>query len=197
MATLLPLQTPKTPIRRLATVEDLYRAYEQLEPGSTTRMELINGEIIIMMPPGAPHSGFTGKASRQLSRMIPDTFFVRCQLPIKVSRHSMPQPDVAVVEARKDDCSLSHPNPDEVLLIVEISDSSLEDDLNRKRLLYAKAGIPEYWVVDVSTRQLHVFSKPWEEDYTEHKCLSAEDGLSCQAIGLAEMKVSDLYPEVG
>jgi Uma2 family endonuclease len=197
MAQLLPLHQPKTPIRQRSTVDDLYRAYDGLEPGSTTRMELINGEIIVMMPPEAPHSGFTSVANRKLVKKLADTCLVRCQLPIRLSRYSEPQPDIAIVAARKDDYALSHPKADEVLLVIEVSDSSLDTDLNVKRQLYAKAEIPEYWVVDVQSRRLHVFRKPWEEDYTEHECLGSTDSLQCSSIVELALTVSELFPEVG
>ncbi len=197
MATLLPLQTPKTPIRRRATVEDLYLAYEQEAPGSTRRMELIDGEIITMPPLGAPHSGFTDQSTDALKERVKKDYFVRCQLPIRISRHSEPQPDIAIVLARKDRYTLSHPTPDDVLLIVEISDSSLQTDLNVKRVLYAKAEIPEYWVIDVMERQLHVFRKPWEADYTEHECLGIADQIQCSTLESVAMPVAELFPPIG
>ena len=196
MATLLPLHTPKTPIRQRATVDDLYRAYAQRPAGSTERMELIDGEIVTMMPPGAPHSGITDQSTDAFKERVRRDYFVRCQLPIRISRHSEPQPDIAVVQVRKDRYTLSHPSPDEVLLVVEVSDSSLNDDLNVKRVLYAKAEIPEYWVVDVTERKVHVFRKPWEADYTEHECLSIEDQVHCSTVEAISMPVAELFPPV-
>ncbi|MFN0078849.1 MAG: Uma2 family endonuclease [Prosthecobacter sp.] len=196
MAVLAPLPQPTSPMRHQATVEELYRLFNERDPGETRRMELINGEIVDMLPPGPFHSGFTDEVHEVIREKVGKALRVRCQNPIRINRHNEPQPDIAVVEKRKDGYTLSHPGPDDVLLIIEISDSSLEYDLNTKRQTYAKAEIAEYWVLDVNDRELHVFRRPWQGDYTEHATFSGEDEVQCTTIRDLQLRVRELLPEV-
>lgn len=196
MAVLSPLSQPPAGMRQRTTVEELYRLYEARDPADTRRMELIEGEIVFMMPPGPLHSGFTDETEDVIRRKVGHAYRVRCQHPIRINRHNEPQPDIAVVRPRKDAYTLSHPDPDDVRLIVEVSDSSLEFDLNVKRRTYAKAEIVEYWVLDVSARELHVFLNPWEGDYTQHATYRDEDEVVCTTIAELKLRVSELLPTV-
>ena len=186
------LSTPKTPVRPRLTVEEAYRVSEQ----TGKRLELIDGEIVFMMPPGPEHAGYTDRTDRKLSRKLPPEYYVRCQHPIRISRFSEPQPDIAIVRARSDDYILSHPCADEVLLIIEISDSSLAQDLETKRRLYAKAEIAEYWVLDIQGRELHVFLKPWDGDYTEQRNCRGDDEVQSTLIPELKLAVSELFPVI-
>lgn len=183
-------------MRHLATVEELYRRDAEHKGSETIRMELINGEIFDMMPPGPFHSSSTSKANRVLAQKTGEAFIVRCQEPVRINRHNEPQPDLALVRTRKDEYALSHPGPDDVLLIIEISDSSLEFDLNTKRQTYAKAEIAEYWVLDVNDRELHVFRRPWQGDYTEHATFVGDDEVQCTTINDLKLRVCELLPDV-
>lgn len=183
-------------MRHRSTVEELYKLYEQRDPADSRRMELIEGEVVVMMPPGPLHSGFTDETEDVIRRKIGGSFRVRCQHPIRINRHNEPQPDIAVVKPRKDAYALSHPDPDDVLLIIEVSDSSLEFDLNVKRLTYAKAEIAEYWVLDVNAHELHVFLNPWQGDYTQHATFRGEDNVACTTISNLKVRVSELLPDV-
>jgi len=196
MAVLSPLPEPPASMRPRTTVEELYRLYETRDPADTRRMELIEGEVVFMMPPGPLHSGFTDEADHVIRRKVGDAYRVRCQHPIRINRHNEPQPDIAVVKPRKDAYALSHPDPDDVLLIIEVSDSSLEFDLNAKRHTYAKAEIAEYWVLDVNSRELHVFLNPWEGDYTQHSTHKGDDEVVCTTITGLKVSVSELLPAI-
>jgi len=196
MAVLTPLPQPPASMLRRTTVEELYRLYESRDPADTRRMELIEGEIAFMMPPGPLHSGFTDETEDVIRRKVGQSFRVRCQHPIRINRHNEPQPDIAVVKPRKDAYALSHPDPDDVMLIIEVSDSTLEFDLNAKRQTYAKAEIAEYWVLDVNARELHVFLNPWQGDYTQHATHRGDDEVVCTTIADLKVRVSELLPDV-
>jgi Uma2 family endonuclease len=196
MAVLAPLPQPTFPMRHQATIEELYRLYDERDPGETRRMELINGEIVDMMPPGPFHSSSSSKVNRVVAKKTGDEFIVRCQEPVRINRNNEPQPDIAVVKPRKDEYALAHPGPDDVLLVIEISDSSLEFDLNTKRQTYAKAEIAEYWVLDVNARELHVFLCPWQGDYTEHATFCGEDEVQCTTIRDLKVRVNELLPPI-
>lgn len=160
------------------------------------RLELIDGEVVFMMPPGPEHAGYTDETQHIIARKVGTKARVRCQHPIAINRHNEPQPDIAVVLPRKDNYRLSHPGSDEVLLIIEISDSSLAQDLEVKRRLYAKAEIAEYWVLDIQGRELHVFLKPWDGDYTEQRTCRGEDEVQSTLIPELKLAVSELFPVI-
>jgi len=183
-------------MHRRMTVEELYRLYESRDPADTQRMELLEGEIVFMMPPGPLHSSSNTRMNRLMTQKVGDALTVRCQEPVRINRRNELQPDVAVVKLRKDDYALSHPDPDEVLLIIEVSDTSLEFDLNAKRRAYAKAEIAEYWVLDVNSRELHVFLNPWEGDYTQHSTHQGDDEVVCTTISGLKVSVRELLPAV-
>jgi len=196
MAVLSPLPEPPASMHRRMTVEELYRLYESRDPADTQRMELLEGEIVFMMPPGPLHSSSNTRMNRLMTQKVGDALTVRCQEPVRINRRNELQPDVAVVKLRKDDYALSHPDPDEVLLIIEVSDTSLEFDLNAKRRAYAKAEIAEYWVLDVNSRELHVFLNPWEGDYTQHSTHQGDDEVVCTTISGLKVSVRELLPAV-
>ena len=186
------LSTPSTPVRPRLSVEDAGRIWQE----SGKRLELIDGEIVFMMPPGPEHAGYTDRTDRKIRKALPSELYVRCQHPIRINRYNEPQPDLAIVKARSDDYILSHPAPDDVLLIIEISDSSLNQDLEIKRRMYAKAEIAEHWVLDIQGRELHVFLKPWDGDYTEQRTCRGEDEVQCALIPDLKLAVSELFPVV-
>jgi Uma2 family endonuclease len=196
MAVLSPLSEPPAFMRHRTTVEELYRLYETRDPADTQRMELIEGEIVFMMPPGPLHSSSNSKTNRLMNQKVGDALMVRCQEPIRINRHNEPQPDIAVVKPRKDAYALSHPDPDDVLLVIEVSDSSLEFDLNAKRHTYAKAEIAEYWVLDVNSLELHVFLNPWEGDYTQHATYKGDAEVVCTTIAGLKVSVCELLPGI-
>ena len=183
-------------MRHRSTVADLYRLYKEHGPSSTHRMELIDGEIIDMMPPGPFHSASNSRIHRVIARLLPADLRLRCQEPFALTRHNQPQPDLCVVLARDDEYALAHPNPDDIRLVIEVSDSSLEYDLNTKRLIYAKAEIEEYWVIDVQARVLHLFRRPWHGDYTEHLSFTGDEEIQCSTIQELKVTVRELLPSV-
>ena len=134
--------------------------YQMAESGifrPDERVELIEGEIIVMSPPGPQHSFSITKSNTQLAKAYGDTHDVSVQNPLDLGVLSQPQPDFALVPAgsvRVD----AHPQGAD--LVIEVARSSLAFDRNEKAALYAKGGIPEYWIVDLVNRQIEVFRDP-------------------------------------
>jgi Uma2 family endonuclease len=114
---------------------------------------------------------------------------LRQQSPLVLGQDTDPEPDLAVVPGRPRDYA-AHPTTAE--LVVEVADSSLQFDTNEKRLLYARAGIRDYWVVDVSGRRLLVYRDPQAGDYATHQALGAADAVSPLAVPGAAVLVADL-----
>ena len=124
------------------------------------RLELIEGDIVEMAPIHPPHAGLVRRLSRLFFQQVGSAALLSVQAPLVISEHSVPQPDLALLVPRSDDYMSAHPLASEVLLVVEISDATLNHDLRVKVPLYARCGIVEAWVVDVNDRVIHVFREP-------------------------------------
>jgi Uma2 family endonuclease len=147
------------------TVEDYYRMGEAGILGADDRVELIEGEIIEMPPIACFHAGLGSRISDWLMRLLVGRAIAWARYPIRLSGHSAPQPDLALLKFRSDYYKGGLPTPADVLLVVEIADTSLHTDREVKAPLYAKHGIPEYWLVDLKARCVEVYLTPEEGRY--------------------------------
>jgi Uma2 family endonuclease len=126
------------------------------------RIELIRGEIIEMAAKGTAHETCISKLLRELVRLLGDSATLRCQSPILLLNNSEPEPDFAIVRNKPDDYLSAHPTPNDVLLVIEISDSTLNYDREVKLSLYAEAGISDYWIFNVFDNQLEAHNEPFQ-----------------------------------
>jgi Uma2 family endonuclease len=133
--------------------------HQMIESGllDNRQVELICGEIIEMSPEGAPHSSFCSEVGEYLRRILADQAKVREAHPITLPDSSEPEPDIAIVRNRSTLYRDRHPYPEDILWLIEISDSTLAKDLGIKKDLYASAGIVEYWVINLQEPVLVVF----------------------------------------
>jgi Uma2 family endonuclease len=160
------LATTDQPRRHWLTVDDYYRMAEVGILDPEARVELIEGEIIDMVPPGSPHAATVTYLTQVLVRAIGERALVLVQNPVRLSRYSEPQPDLALLRPRDDFYRARHPQPDDVLLIVEVAVTSLRYDRKKKVPLYERHGIPEVWLVDVGGRRLVRYRAPQQGTYT-------------------------------
>jgi Uma2 family endonuclease len=130
------------------------------------RVELIEGDIIDMVPPGSLHAAMVHRLTKTLVRTVGDSAVVLAQNPVRLSDLSEPQPDLALLRPRDDFYDQKLPGPTDVLLVVEIADSSLRFDRDTKVSLYAVHGIPEMWLVDLRGRRLVRHRVPQQGSYT-------------------------------
>ena len=157
------------------------------------RVQLLNGIVYAMPPIGSGHSGDRTGVSRVLQRRLPgENLLVRDQEPVTLDDLSEPEPDVAVVQWRDNLYRDRHPRPDEVLLLVEVADSTLEFDLCIKARDYARSGIEEYWVLDVQARRLIVHRGPHADGYREIIALEAGDRVTPVAFPDVTILVAEL-----
>ena len=140
------------------TVKDYHRMAEADIFDPDDRVELIDGEVVEMSPIGSPHNACVDRLNRSFVLGVADRAIVRTQGAIQVGEFSEPQPDLAVLRFRSNFYADHHPMPPDVLLVIEVSESSLRYDLDRKTPLYIAGGVPEVWVVDLVTDTLHVTS---------------------------------------
>jgi Uma2 family endonuclease len=158
---------PRNPwvTRRPLTVAEYHRMGEVGILTEDDRVELIEGELIAMSPIGSGHAGTTNTLNRRLVMAVGERGVVAVGNPVQLDDLSEPQPDFSVLKPREDDYRRATPRPDEVLLIIEVADSSLSYDRNVKRSLYAWHGIPEFWIVNLTAGEVEVCRKPQGEQY--------------------------------
>jgi Uma2 family endonuclease len=151
----------------LFTVEEYYRMAQTGILGEDDRVELINGEIVEMTAIGSRHQACVDRLNALFSRLLAGAAVVRVQGPIRLDDYSEPEPDVALLRARRDYYADGHPGPGDVLLVVEVADSSAAYDTGPKALLYAVAGIPEVWILDLTLGEVQVCRSPGGNGYGE------------------------------
>lgn len=154
------------------------------------RVELIEGEVVRMSPIGSRHAACVDRIVNQLLHKIPAhslNLIVRVQNPIRLSEYSEPQPDITLLKPREDFYSSEHPTSEDVLLLIEVSETSAEYDLEVKLPLYAAAGIPEVWLIDLEKELLEVHSRPAGEQYRTTERAKRGDSLRSHTVPRLEI----------
>jgi len=177
------------------TVERYFALVDEglLDPDD--RVELLEGVVVAMSPRNPPHDAVVSLAARVLGRVVGDRAAVRCQCSIILNRYSAPEPDVAVVPGHERDYMLAHPTT--ALLVVEVADTSLAQDRLTKAALYAAAGIPEYWIVNLRDRQVEVLRdpEPAAGRYRERAVAGADARLAIVTLPGVEVAAAELLPD--
>lgn len=145
-------------------------------------IELINGEIIQMVAKGTAHETCLRKLWKELPKLIGDRATLQSQAPITLPPNSEPEPDFAIVRNRTDDYLSAHPSPSDVLLVMEVADSSLSYDQDVKIHLYAKAGITDYWIFNLFDNHLECYSEPYQDSQGKYGYLNKRIVLAKMAI---------------
>jgi len=153
------------PQRHRITVEHFYRIAEVGVFAEDERVELIDGEIIDVPPMGHPHAGVLDYLAKLLIRAVEPRAIVRQQLPLRLGEYSEPLADIVVARPRDDLYMRGHPVSADTLLVIEISSTTVRFDRNVKVPMYARHGIPEVWILDVSGQQIHRYSSSANGQY--------------------------------
>lgn len=156
-----------TTLRKRFTVDDYHRMGEAGILYEGERVELIDGEVVAMSPIGPRHSACVGRATRALVLTALDSAIVLPQGSVRLSQYHEPQPDLVLLRPRADFYATRHAGPGDILLAIEIADSSLTFDRTVKARVYAQAGIPEYWLADLKTNVLWRYERPEGDAYRE------------------------------
>jgi Uma2 family endonuclease len=183
---------PKRPRRRLFNVDEYYRMAEVGILSPDERVELIDGEIIEMAAMGSRHGGCVTALTHLLTLRLGERAMVRAQLPARLSDRSEPEPDLALVRPRADFYRNSHPEIPDVLLLVEVADSSLSFDQRRKLPLYAREGVPETWLVDLQHEQIEVYRRPENGRYQDVQTPARGASLSPSAFPDLRITVDEI-----
>jgi Uma2 family endonuclease len=184
------MATALEPRPRRFTVEEYLRMGESGIFAPDERVELIEGEIIQMTPIGPPHAGTVAHLLALLARGAGERAVLWPQNPLHLGDRSMPQPDLVLLKARSTFYTDAHPTEDDVLLLIEVADSSIGYDRLRKLQLYARFGVPEYWIVSLKEGCIEVYRVPADGGYQDFRQYVAGESVAPQAF-------PDLVIEVG
>lgn len=163
--------------------------------GEDEHIELIEGEIVTMSPIGAEHSGLVKKLAELLFGLLNKRALISVQDPIQLDDFSEPEPDLALLRPRSDYYMRSLPTPADVLLVIEVADSSLAYDRTVKMPLYAQAGIPEAWIVNLIDRWIEVSRDPSPVGYTTTLKILPGRAIAPQAFADVIVAVDTLLSE--
>lgn len=164
------------------------------------RLELIAGEIIQMAAKGTAHETCLRRLWKQLFPLVGQSATLQSQSPIIIPPNNEPEPDFAIVKNRVDDYLSSHPTPADVLLLIEIADSSLDYDQRIKLSLYAQAGIADYWIFNLLDNWLEVYSEPYQisqdkAGYSLKRVVLANQQISLPCFPDLSLDLSKIFPQ--
>ncbi len=158
-------------IRHRFSVEEYYRMAETGVLRPDARVELLGGEILDMSPIGPFHGGVVNHLGRLFNRLSRDRWLVAVQNPVHLDEHSEPQPDLMLLKPKPDDYKLRHPTPEDVLLLIEVADTTLDFDRTKKLPAYGHAGIVETWLVNLAEQTIEVYREPHLTGYASSAVL--------------------------
>lgn len=183
----------EAPRRRRFTCDDVYRMVEAGVLFEDEPVELLEGELVVMSPQTPRHVRFTEKIARRLEQCYGPGFYARRHAPLAVDGESLPEPDVALCRGTADGFDDHHPTGADTLLVVEVSLSTLALD-RRKAALYARAGVPVYWLLDLAAGRLEVRSEPDHEgNYRLTRLLTKGDLVNLPERA-EQLAVAELLP---
>ena len=173
---------PMVDLRWRFTVEEYERMGEVGIFDPADRVELLDGEIVPMSPIGPKHAGVVNRIAAHLFQRLGDRATVIVQNPLRLLPRSEPQPDLVVARFRRDFYQSAHPTAEDVLLVIEVADSSLRTDRAVKLPIYARQGIVEVWIVDLAADVVQVHTDPVDGSYREVRTVHTGEALKPRAV---------------
>lgn len=180
--------------RKLFTVNDCYRMSEAGILLPDDRVELIRGEILKMSPIGPRHGASVDGTNRVLVQGAGNKAIVRIQGTVELDQFSAPQPDIVLLRPRDDFYVRKNPGGADIILIIEVADSSLEYDMTVKVELYAILGVQEYWIADLRNNRLMAYSQPTKDRYQTIREFHQGDTIAPQLLPDCPIEVAVLLP---
>jgi len=175
------------------SVKEYYRMAETGILRPDARVELLNGKLIDMSPIGPFHGGLVKRLSRLFTLKANGRWIVSTQDPVRLDDHSEPEPDVALLKPSPNDYTNRHPLPEEVLLLIEVSDTTLEYDREEKLPAYGRAGMAEVWIIDLNSPAIEVYRDPHFTGYGSKTGLRIGEQAMPQAFPDAVVDVTGLF----
>ncbi len=161
---------------------------------SADQVQLINGQLVEMSPQNSPHASTVQRATEYLRSLVWQQASVRSQLPVSLPPNSEPEPDIAIVQINENEYVDHHPRAEDMLLIVEVADTSLDFDTNEKAQLYAKAGVGDYWVIDINSGVVYIARDPKDGNYQQFFSLNHSDTVELLMMPGITVHIAQLFP---
>lgn len=190
----LPDASVCVPTPRKFTVAEYYQMAEVGILRPDERVELIEGEIVVMPPIGPEHADNVDEYIDVFAQYRRGRFRIRIQNPVRLNDYSEPEPNVALLRRRPEGYRSAHPTPADVLLVIEVAHSSLEYDRGVKAHIYGRSGVPETWVRNLPEDCIERFTEPGPEGYARHTVHRRGETLIPVSLPDLELEVADLLP---
>ncbi len=178
---------------RLITVAEYDRMIEAVIYTENDRIELLNGEIIELMPKGPKHTSANSRIVRFFIKLFGEKVIVRGQDPIWLDGISEPEPDIVLAKWNETEYSEGHPTPADILLIMEISDTTLTYDREAKAKAYSRNGIQQYLLLNLQNETIEDFREPSDDAYQFKRTLRKGDSLNLVAFPEIEINIDELF----
>lgn len=179
-------------LKRRFTVDEFQRMGEAGILTRDDRVELIDGDIVRMTPIGHRHASSVRRLNAILSPLVGEAAIIDVQNPLRLGQHAEPQPDLVLLKPKSDFYARAHPGPADVLLVIEVADTSAEYDRTVKVPLYGRAGIAEVWVVDLADGLVEVYRQPARGQYGEHVAVGPGRSLPLPGLPRRSIAVDDI-----
>ena len=175
------------------SVEEYHKLGEAGILEEDDRVELLDGEIILMAPIGKHHANSVRRLLNRLVKLLGDLCLVDCQNAVILDDFSEPQPDILLLRLEVENTG-ELPRPEDILLVVEVADTTLRFDSTTKLRAYARAGLPEYWIVNLAEGAVDVYLKPTGDGYGEHFRRERNESLTPTAFPDRTIAVAEILP---
>jgi len=175
------------------TVDEYYRMAEVGLLAPAARVELIDGEIVDMPPMGSAHGGSGNFLNQRFMKAVGDVAIVSLGTTSILGKYSAPQPDLMLLRPRKDFYRRSNPTPEDILLVLEISDSTWRYDREIKAPLYARHDVSDFWIVNLRKQELHCFRSPRHGEFTEVVTITNPVSVPVQSLGDVKVDLTGLF----
>ena len=188
MTTVVELEKTSKVVPKRFRVEDFRRMTEAGILPEESGWEIIDGYLIDKMSIGSKHASTVKRLNRKLTRLFDDKVIISVQDPIHIDEFNEPEPDIMLLKPREDFYAENHPIPQDVLLLIEVSDSTVEYDRKYKKTLYAAAGIVEFWIVNLPDETVECYSSL--KNGTYHLARISEIGETVESNSVENLKLS-------
>jgi Uma2 family endonuclease len=178
--------------KHLFTVREFHQMAQGGVFAEDDRVELLAGEIFEMTPIGSRHAGWVNYLSHTLAAQLGSSVVISVQNPFVLDDFSEPQPDLLILRPRADFYSGSHPTPEDVRVVIEVADTSEDFDRRAKLPRYARAGIPEAWLIALNADVVDVYDDPSPDGYREHRRFERGEPVTSRQFPALNVAVSEL-----
>lgn len=178
--------------KRRFSVDEYYRMAEVGILTEDERLELLDGEVIRLSPISSRDAACVMRLNAFLNRVVGGRTIVSVRHPIHLDDFSEPQPDVALLRRREDFYAASHPTAADVLVVIEVADTSVEYDRKRKLPLYARAGIPEFWLANLPEERFEIHTQPRDGEYQSVTVVRRGETIASPTIAGLSVNASDV-----